>query len=66
MIILWLPSCVILCVRVCAEALFGRAPFASKSYAELEEKIRSNQSIEVSNQQIRHEITNGLFHYFNF
>ncbi|XP_072236239.1 serine/threonine-protein kinase ULK3 isoform X1 [Leuresthes tenuis] len=29
------------------EALFGRAPFASKSYAELEEKIRSNQPIEL-------------------
>ncbi|XP_032370938.1 serine/threonine-protein kinase ULK3 isoform X2 [Etheostoma spectabile] len=28
------------------EALFGRAPFASRSYAELEEKIRSNQPIE--------------------
>ncbi|XP_028293449.1 serine/threonine-protein kinase ULK3 isoform X2 [Gouania willdenowi] len=30
-----------------AEALFGRAPFASKSYTELEEKIRSNQPIEL-------------------
>eukprot|EP00064_Thunnus_orientalis_P007006 superscaffoldBa00000754_g7025 len=29
------------------EAMFGRAPFASKSYAELEEKIRSNQPIEL-------------------
>ncbi|KAI4789499.1 hypothetical protein KUCAC02_035203, partial [Chaenocephalus aceratus] len=29
------------------EALFGRAPFASRSYAELEEKIRSNQPIEL-------------------
>ncbi|KAM9764962.1 serine/threonine-protein kinase ULK3 [Menidia menidia] len=29
------------------EALFGRAPFASKSYAELEDKIRSNQPIEL-------------------
>uniref|UniRef100_A0A3B3X2W7 Serine/threonine-protein kinase ULK3 n=1 Tax=Poecilia mexicana TaxID=48701 RepID=A0A3B3X2W7_9TELE len=29
------------------EALFGRAPFASKSYAELEEKIRSNQPVEL-------------------
>ncbi|XP_028293441.1 serine/threonine-protein kinase ULK3 isoform X1 [Gouania willdenowi] len=29
------------------EALFGRAPFASKSYTELEEKIRSNQPIEL-------------------
>uniref|UniRef100_A0A672I504 Serine/threonine-protein kinase ULK3 n=1 Tax=Salarias fasciatus TaxID=181472 RepID=A0A672I504_SALFA len=29
------------------EALFGRAPFASKSYSELEEKIRSNQPIEL-------------------
>nr|XP_060611519.1 serine/threonine-protein kinase ULK3 [Anolis sagrei ordinatus] len=29
------------------EALFGRPPFASKSFAELEEKIRSNQPIEV-------------------
>ncbi|XP_027871530.1 serine/threonine-protein kinase ULK3 [Xiphophorus couchianus] len=29
------------------EALFGRAPFASKSYAELEEKIRSNQRVEL-------------------
>ncbi|KAF3832141.1 hypothetical protein F7725_025806 [Dissostichus mawsoni] len=28
-------------------ALFGRAPFASRSYAELEEKIRSNQPIEL-------------------
>ncbi|XP_055010909.1 serine/threonine-protein kinase ULK3 isoform X4 [Boleophthalmus pectinirostris] len=28
------------------EALFGRAPFASRSYAELEDKIRSNQPIE--------------------
>nr|XP_046266732.1 serine/threonine-protein kinase ULK3 isoform X3 [Scatophagus argus] len=28
------------------ETLFGRAPFASRSYAELEEKIRSNQPIE--------------------
>lgn len=38
---LTIPQC------VPTEALFGRAPFASKSYAELEEKIRSNQSIEV-------------------
>lgn len=53
-------------VFVSAEALFGRAPFASKSYAELEEKIRSNQSIEVSNQQMRHYFTKGLFHYFNY
>uniref|UniRef100_H3C7Q0 Serine/threonine-protein kinase ULK3 n=1 Tax=Tetraodon nigroviridis TaxID=99883 RepID=H3C7Q0_TETNG len=30
-----------------AEALFGRAPFASKSFAELEEKIRSDQSVEL-------------------
>ncbi|KAJ0056242.1 hypothetical protein NL108_004523, partial [Boleophthalmus pectinirostris] len=29
------------------EALFGRAPFASRSYAELEDKIRSNQPIEL-------------------
>nr|XP_046266647.1 serine/threonine-protein kinase ULK3 isoform X2 [Scatophagus argus] len=29
------------------ETLFGRAPFASRSYAELEEKIRSNQPIEL-------------------
>uniref|UniRef100_A0A8C6PTL6 Serine/threonine-protein kinase ULK3 n=1 Tax=Nothobranchius furzeri TaxID=105023 RepID=A0A8C6PTL6_NOTFU len=29
------------------EALFGRAPFASKSYGELEDKIRSNQPIEL-------------------
>ncbi|XP_068612835.1 serine/threonine-protein kinase ULK3-like, partial [Brachionichthys hirsutus] len=29
------------------EALFGRAPFASRSYAELEEKIRRNQPIEI-------------------
>ncbi|XP_026150028.1 serine/threonine-protein kinase ULK3 isoform X2 [Mastacembelus armatus] len=29
------------------EALFGRAPFASRSYAELEEKIRSKQAIEL-------------------
>nr|XP_057944647.1 serine/threonine-protein kinase ULK3 isoform X2 [Doryrhamphus excisus] len=29
------------------EALFGRAPFASKSYSELEEKIRSNQRIDL-------------------
>ncbi|CAL1604357.1 unnamed protein product [Knipowitschia caucasica] len=29
------------------EALFGRAPFASKSYSELEDKIRSNQPIEL-------------------
>ncbi|XP_062819527.1 serine/threonine-protein kinase ULK3 [Anolis carolinensis] len=29
------------------EALFGRPPFASKSFAELEEKIRSNQPIEL-------------------
>ncbi|XP_029354887.1 serine/threonine-protein kinase ULK3 isoform X3 [Echeneis naucrates] len=29
------------------EALFGRAPFASRSYAELEEKIRSSQPIEL-------------------
>lgn len=29
------------------EALFGRAPFASRSYSELEEKIRSNQPIEL-------------------
>lgn len=37
------------CLRT--EALFGRAPFASRSYAELEEKIRSNQPIEVSVEQ---------------
>ncbi|XP_058244015.1 serine/threonine-protein kinase ULK3 isoform X2 [Hemibagrus wyckioides] len=30
-----------------AEALFGRAPFASRSYAELEEKIRSDKPIEL-------------------
>lgn len=36
-------------VHVHVEALFGRAPFASRSYAELEEKIRSNQPIEVVN-----------------
>ncbi|XP_046897986.1 serine/threonine-protein kinase ULK3 isoform X2 [Hypomesus transpacificus] len=29
------------------EALFGRAPFASKSYTELEEKIRSNKPVEL-------------------
>ncbi|XP_056463740.1 serine/threonine-protein kinase ULK3 [Gadus macrocephalus] len=29
------------------EALFGRAPFASRSYAELEEKIRSDRPIEL-------------------
>ncbi|XP_056134966.1 serine/threonine-protein kinase ULK3 [Lampris incognitus] len=29
------------------EALFGRAPFASRSYAELEEKIRSDKPIEI-------------------
>ncbi|XP_025027174.1 serine/threonine-protein kinase ULK3 isoform X3 [Python bivittatus] len=29
------------------EALFGRPPFASKSFAELEEKIRSSQPIEL-------------------
>ncbi|KAF3686886.1 Serine/threonine-protein kinase ULK3 [Channa argus] len=29
------------------EALFGRAPFASRSYSELEDKIRSNQPIEL-------------------
>ncbi|KAK7913522.1 hypothetical protein WMY93_013733 [Mugilogobius chulae] len=29
------------------EALFGRAPFASRSYDELEDKIRSNQPIEL-------------------
>lgn len=29
------------------EALFGRAPFASRSYAELEEKIRSAKPIEL-------------------
>ena len=30
------------------EALFGRAPFASKSFDELEVKIKSDQPIEVS------------------
>ncbi|NXV24453.1 ULK3 kinase, partial [Cepphus grylle] len=29
------------------EALFGRPPFASRSFAELEEKIRSNRAVEV-------------------
>ncbi|XP_077569732.1 serine/threonine-protein kinase ULK3 [Stigmatopora nigra] len=29
------------------EALFGQAPFASRSFSELEEKIRSNQPIEI-------------------
>ncbi|KAL7980397.1 hypothetical protein Chor_014726 [Crotalus horridus] len=29
------------------EAVFGRPPFASKSFAELEEKIRSNQPVEL-------------------
>lgn len=29
------------------EALFGRPPFASKSFTELEEKIRSNKPIEI-------------------
>lgn len=37
----------LVCLHV--EALFGRAPFASKSYTELVEKIRSNQPIEVIN-----------------
>lgn len=40
----------IVCVHT--EALFGRAPFASRSYVELEEKIRSNQPIEVSGQEM--------------
>lgn len=48
MITLLLPTFII----VPAEGLFGRAPFASKSFAELEEKIRSNQSIEVSSHQL--------------
>lgn len=30
-----------------AEALFGKPPFASRSFSELEEKIRSNRVIEV-------------------
>lgn len=30
-----------------AEALFGRPPFASRSFAELEEKIRSDRAVEV-------------------
>ncbi|XP_041081987.1 serine/threonine-protein kinase ULK3 isoform X2 [Polyodon spathula] len=30
-----------------AEALFGRPPFASRSYTELEEKIRSDKPIEI-------------------
>ncbi|XP_067246795.1 serine/threonine-protein kinase ULK3 isoform X2 [Chanodichthys erythropterus] len=30
-----------------AEALFGRAPFASRSFAELEEKIRSEKPVEL-------------------
>ncbi|XP_065589700.1 serine/threonine-protein kinase ULK3 isoform X2 [Cyrtonyx montezumae] len=30
------------------EALFGRPPFASRSFAELEEKIRSDRAIEVT------------------
>ncbi|NXE92319.1 ULK3 kinase, partial [Menura novaehollandiae] len=29
------------------EALFGKPPFASRSFAELEEKIRSNRAVEV-------------------
>ena len=29
------------------EALFGQPPFASRSFSELEEKIRSNRVIEV-------------------
>ncbi|XP_075432057.1 LOW QUALITY PROTEIN: serine/threonine-protein kinase ULK3 [Ascaphus truei] len=29
------------------EALFGKAPFASKSFSELEEKIRSDRSVEL-------------------
>ncbi|NXN54930.1 ULK3 kinase, partial [Rynchops niger] len=29
------------------EALFGRPPFASRSFAELEEKIRSNRAVEL-------------------
>ncbi|KTF75443.1 hypothetical protein cypCar_00048656, partial [Cyprinus carpio] len=33
-------------VDLWAEALFGRAPFASRSFAELEEKIRSEKPIE--------------------
>ncbi|KAH0619900.1 hypothetical protein JD844_014297 [Phrynosoma platyrhinos] len=35
------------CVIPSLEALFGRPPFASRSFTELEEKIRSNQPIEV-------------------
>ncbi|ETE61798.1 Serine/threonine-protein kinase ULK3, partial [Ophiophagus hannah] len=31
----------------CSEALFGRPPFASKSFTELEEKIRSSQPVEL-------------------
>lgn len=30
-----------------AEALFGKPPFASRSFAELEEKIRSDRAVEV-------------------
>ncbi|XP_029702351.1 serine/threonine-protein kinase ULK3 isoform X3 [Takifugu rubripes] len=43
------PQNILLCGSVLklAEALFGRAPFASKSFAELEEKIRSDQAVEL-------------------
>ncbi|CAJ0961168.1 unnamed protein product [Ranitomeya imitator] len=37
------------------EALFGRAPFASRSFSELEEKIRSNQSIELPTTRVSPE-----------
>lgn len=39
------PSCPLL---PSTEALFGQPPFASRSFLELEEKIRSNRIIEVS------------------
>ncbi|XP_055647867.1 serine/threonine-protein kinase ULK3 isoform X1 [Falco peregrinus] len=35
-----------------AEALFGRPPFASRSFAELEEKIRSDRAVELPSRPL--------------
>lgn len=41
------------------EALFGQPPFASRSFSELEEKIRSNRVIEVGLAGPRHLLRGG-------
>ena len=44
----WLIEEILIILFIFLEALFGVAPFSSRSYAELERKIRSSEQITVS------------------